>query len=366
MPPHGSCPFPAWGSRAECADSRCSSGLRRCRVSVPARVMTSVWQRLIQGLKAINRFRLWLWETPPFYELRGRSFQLKERLTGYPALHQAFLRRTGYELDLVRPRTFHHKITSLKIRRPPRIFVQAVDKVWAKNLALEWASQHGFDLGVARTLAVVKDVDQIPWDALPERFLIKASHRSGANHFVDQREGVDRAALRLKCRQWLDYPYGVYKHEWAYWSVPRRLLIEELIEPDGDAELFDYKFHMSRGKCLMIQVNQGLRSGDRKRTMLLPPWQPQPVCWLYPRPDQIPAEPENLGVMLEIASAFSREFPYLRVDLYSVKQAAPSLSDQQQNSLRVFFGEFTFFPGSGSEPVDPFGFDLAMGERLVL
>lgn len=333
---------------------------------MPARVMTVVWRRLIRGLKAINRFRLWLWETPVFYELRGRSFQLKERWTGYPALHRAFLKRTGYELDLRNPRTFHHKITALKIRRSPRIFVRAVDKVWAKDLALSWAAQHGFDLGVARTLAVVKDVNHIPWEALPERFLIKASHRSGANHFVDQREGVDRAALQLKCRQWLDYPYGVYKHEWAYWPVPRRLLIEELIELEDDAELLDYKFHMSRGKCLMIQVNQGYQTGDRRRTMLLPPWQPQPVSWLYPRPDQMPAQPNNLEVMLEMASAFSREFSYLRVDLYSVNQPAASRSDPQQSSLRVFFGEFTFFPGSGSERVDPFSFDLAMGERLEL
>ena len=318
--------------------------------------MTSVWQRLIQGLKAINRFRLWLWETPPFYELRGRSFQLKERLTGYPALHQAFLKRTGYELDLVNPRTFHHKITALKIRRSPRIFVRAVDKVWAKDLALEWAAQHGFDLGVARTLAVVKDVDQIPWDALPERFLIKASHRSGANHFVDQREGVDRAALRLKCKQWLDYPYGVYKHEWAYWPVPRRLLIEELIEPDGGGEVVDYKFHMSRGRCFMIQVNQGFQSQERTVAIFRPPWIYQDVRWVYSQPLLPPLPPGNLDEMMAMAVVFSRDFPYLRVDLYSFVQDIP----------RIFFGEFTFFPGSGSESVKPVSFDEVMGEKVQI
>lgn len=328
----------------------------RCIPLMPARVITASWQRIIRTLKAINRFRLWLWQTPPFYELRGRSFQLKERLVGYPALHRSFQERTGYPLNLKRPSTFHHKITALKIRRPPRIFVRAVDKVWAKDLAQEWAAQHGFQLDVARTLAVVTDVKDIHWDELPERFLIKATHRSGANHFVDQRAGVDRAALQTQCRQWLDYPYGVFKHEWAYWSVPRRLLIEELIEPDGGAELLDYKFHMSRGECLMIQVNEGFRSGERKRTMLLPPWEAQSVAWLYPRPNQVPYRPANLDKMMAMASTFSRDFTYMRVDLYSVKQSA----------TRVMFGEFTFFPGSGSEPVDPYAFDLAIGERLKL
>ena len=323
---------------------------------MPARDMTSLWRRLIHGLKAINRFRLWLWETPPFYELRGRSFQIKERLTGYPALHQAFLRRTGYELDLDNPRTFHHKITALKIRRSPRIFVRAVDKIWAKDLALEWADRHGFDLGVARTLAVVKDVNQIPWDSLPERFLIKASHRSGANHFVDQREAVDRDALRLKCRQWLDYPYGVYKHEWAYWPVPRRLLIEELIEPDGGGGVVDYKFHMSRGRCLMIQVNQGFQLQERSVAIFRPPWCYQDVTWVYSQPLVPPLPPDNLDQMMEMAVAFSRDFPYLRVDLYSFVQDVP----------RIFFGEFTFFPGSGSESVEPVSFDEAMGEMVKI
>lgn len=323
---------------------------------MPARVITASGQRLIRTLKAINRFRLWLWETPPFYALRGRSFQLKERLSGYPALHRAFVKRTGYALDLKNPRTFHHKITALKIRRPPRVFVRAVDKVWAKELALDWAAQHGFQLEVACTLAVVKDVSEICWEALPDRFLIKASHRSGANHFVDQRIGVDRAALQIQCRQWLDYPYGVFKHEWAYWSLPRRLLIEELIEPADGGDLVDYKFHMSRGRCLMIQVNQGFRSGNRTISILTPSWELMPVTWVYPRPCVAPERPESLDAMMAMASAFSRQFPYLRVDLYNVSHPGP----------RILFGELTFFPGSGSELVDPFAFDCAMGGEIDL
>ena len=314
-------------------------------------------EAFVQLLKRVNRFRLWLWETPAFYELRGRSFQLKERLRGYPALHRDFQRRTGYPLQLSNPQTFHHKVTCLKIRRPPRLFVRAVDKSTAKDLAMEWAADLGLQLSAARTLAVVDDPKHIPWDRLPQRFVIKATHRSGANRFIDQGQSFDREELLETCRSWLGYPYGVYKHEWAYWAVPRRLLIEELIEPEAGAELLDYKFHMSRGKCLMIQVNSGLRTGERRRSILFPPWSPQPVTWLYPKPDQPPQKPVNLAEMMALAEAFSREFPYLRVDLYSLTRGSLS---------RVLFGEFTFFPGSGSEPVDPYAFDLHLGQRLTI
>ena len=94
-----------------------------------------LFRGVIKALKRINRFRLWLWETPFFYELRGRSFQLKERVRGYPALHREFYKRTGYPLSLSAPATFHHKLTWLKIQRPPKLFVPAVDKSTAKELA---------------------------------------------------------------------------------------------------------------------------------------------------------------------------------------------------------------------------------------
>ena len=64
---------------------------------------------------------------------------------------------------------------------------------------------------------------------------------------------------------------------------------------------------------------------------------------------------------MTMASAFSKDFPYLRVDLYSVNKIENLVSVPQ-----VLFGEFTFFPGSGSEAVDPFSFDLAMGKKLRL
>jgi hypothetical protein len=314
------------------------------------------WRSGIRLLKRINHFYLWLNNIPIIYEIRGRCFQLKERLGGYPALHRDFERRTGYPLKLQSPQTFHHKLTFLKISRPPTIFVRAVDKSTSKDLALEWAESNGLTLSAARTLAVVDDPSRIPWSQLPEQFVLKATHRSGANLFIDQSQPLNREAIDSRCNQWLQYPYGVFKHEWAYWDVPRRLLVEELIELDDGGELIDYKFHMSRGECLMIQVNSGFRTNKKRRSIIFPPWSPQQVDWLYPRPDVDPLPPDNLDEMLEIAKAFSRNFPFVRVDLYSILGPVN----------KVFFGEFTFFPGSGSEPVSPMSFDMELGRRLNL
>ena len=59
--------------------------------------------------------------------------------------------------------------------------------------------------------------------------------------------------------------YGVYKHEWVYWPVRRRLLVEEWLDADRESGLVDYKFHMSRGRCFAIQVNEGFQTDERTR-----------------------------------------------------------------------------------------------------
>ena len=307
-------------------------------------------------LKSLNQCRKQLWISPFVYDLRGRCFALKERCMGFPVLRRQFLEKNGYEIDLKSPRSFNQKISWLKLQPVTPLQVQAVDKARAKQLALTWAEEHGLALRASRTLAVVSRPSDIPWDSLPPQVVLKATHGSGSVKFVDRNRADLSGSLEPLLESWLHYPYGIYKHEWVYWPVRRRLLVEEWLDANCESGLVDYKFHMSHGECLMIQVNEGFRSGDRKRTMLLPPWNPQPVKWLYSRPDQDPVCPENLDQMMAIASAFSRDFPYIRVDLYSVKQTV----------LQVMFGEFTFFPGSGSEPVDPYSFDLVMGQRLKL
>ena len=57
--------------------------------------------------------------------------------------------------------------------------------------------------------------------------------------------------------------------------------------------------------------------------------------------------------MLRIAKILSKDFTFLRVDLYS--------SDN-----KVFFGELTIFPGSGVSKIEPLDFFIELGKPLKL
>lgn len=64
-------------------------------------------------------------------------------------------------------------------------------------------------------------------------------------------------------------------------------------------------------------------------------------------------KPINYDKMLEIAEKLSADFPHVRVDLYNIDG-------------KIYFGEMTFFHGSGYIEFEPHEFDFVIGEKFVL
>lgn len=57
--------------------------------------------------------------------------------------------------------------------------------------------------------------------------------------------------------------------------------------------------------------------------------------------------------MIEIAEKLSANLPFVRIDLYYVDG-------------RIYFGEYTFFPGNGIEEFNPEEWDLRLGKMIEL
>ena len=68
--------------------------------------------------------------------------------------------------------------------------------------------------------------------------------------------------------------------------------------------------------------------------------------------DTLP-KPEGFEEMVKTAEILSKDFPFVRVDLYLVKN-------------KIYFGELTFYPWSGYVNFNPDDFDFALGENFVL
>ena len=62
-------------------------------------------------------------------------------------------------------------------------------------------------------------------------------------------------------------------------------------------------------------------------------------------------KPPNYETMVEVAERLSAGLPHVRVDLYNVMG-------------RIYFGELTFYDGSGYMKFSPDSFDFEMGEKF--
>ena len=252
----------------------------------------------------------------------------------------------GRELDLSNPITFNEKIQWLKLHSSETELRPLADKIAVKEYV---GNIIGFDY-IIPTLGCWNHYDEIDFNHLPESFVLKCTHDSGSTTVVRSKERIDHIALRSMYEDKLSVDYYYKGRERCYKGIPRKIIAEPHISPDK--ELKDYKIHVFSGVPRLIQVDLG-RFSSHKRNMYTPDWEYQPFSVLYPTDmTQIEECPGKLPKMFEIATSLSKDFSYVRVDLYTVDD-------------KVYFGELTFFHGSGYEPFDPPEWNKTMGDWIV-
>lgn len=192
-----------------------------------------------------------------------------------------------------------------------------------------------------------QDIPNAEWDF---EFFLKANHGSGMNQLIPA--GEDPQKVAALSQKWLNSSYGQARHEWAYRDIPRQILCEKVLrEVDGRIPM-DIKFYCFHGKCKLV-----LYYKDR---MEQPAWifsdeKGNRIINIQTTGKQLLEEvPEIpfLPKMVQLAETIAEEFPYCRVDLYT-------LQDQ------IYFGEITHYTGAGMEKLDSYEIDLALG-RLWL
>ncbi len=181
----------------------------------------------------------------------------------------------------------------------------------------------------------VTAIENLPFDNLPSKYVIKSNHWSGDALICGKsspvsRDQIQRIAMRLKSG-YDDYT----KSEWPYRHIAPRVFVEEYLESRFD-QLVDYKIFCFNGDPRFIMVCMD-RFTDHKRSFFDPNWKPLPFYdWKYPpiELDLQSLKPESLDEMLQHASKLSEDASFLRADFYDV-----------DGECR--FGELTLYPECG-------------------
>lgn len=126
--------------------------------------------------------------------------------------------------------------------------------------------------------------DDIPFEALPAQYVMKASHLAGAVAVMDDgRELIEdqelgTAELREMARGWLSRRY--HSMQWAVWAIPKpMIMVEEMAMMHtsrgqwGGKGALDLKVLTVWGKVLLIYVATQDHGGTNYRmSVMLPTW----------------------------------------------------------------------------------------------
>jgi hypothetical protein len=178
---------------------------------------------------------------------------------------------------LLHPQTFSEKVLYRKLfdRRP--LLTQFADKH-----AVRAYVEHklGRDL-LPALYHVTQHPEEIPFDALPEHFVVKPTHGSGWVRLVADKSALNRDELIAACRAWLRTSFYRITREWPYKRIEPKIIIEEMIDDGAGSVPRDYKCYVFHGKVEMIQVDEG-RFADHRRNLYSPAWQKLEATLHYP------------------------------------------------------------------------------------
>lgn len=260
--------------------------------------------------------------------------------------------KTGRKLNLKNPKRYTEKLQWYKLYYRDPLMTKCADKYEVRS----YVKKKGCGKYLTNLYGVYNDVSEINFDELPNKFAVKYTNGSGANYFVNNKNGEEIRKVKRVIEGWQSNDNSDYGREWCYYNGNPKVIIEELIERDENGDLPDYKFFCFNGKVeylyTMIDYVDDHEKG--KCSFFTSEFEQLP----YRRSEYLPIDiniekPKDFDTMVEIAELLSKDFPHVRVDLYNIQG-------------KIFFGELTFYNASGYTVFTPDEFDYILGEKFVL
>jgi hypothetical protein len=261
-----------------------------------------------------------------------------------------YRRVTGRSPSLLRPRRFTEKMQWRKLFELDPTFAVLSDKLASRDFVAA-------RIGPGRQADLLWqgiDPNAIPFDRLVPPYVLKSTHASGHVLIVRDPAGLDVTAARAAARGWLTSCHGSAMNEPAYIHLPRRLIVERLVQrPDGTPPM-EHRISVFDGRVIFIRTNTHDENGQTRFADLYSrDWTWLPINWgTVPHPVP-PPRPVRLAELIELAERLGAGLSYCRVDIYDCG-----------DTLTV--GELTLYPQSGLAVYDDPAHDFTMGAPWII
>lgn len=244
----------------------------------------------------------------------------------------------GKSLNWNNPIDINEKINWLKIYSDTSSWTRLADKFAVR----EYIIQKGYEDILVDLYGVWDQADEIDWDILPNKFVLKMNNGSGDITICQDKNNLDKSSIINKYQKLFKQRFGYITAEPHYISMKPLLIAEELLnvslQPIKTSSLIDYKIWCFDGKveCIWACYNRTKYTVEVGTYDL--DWNYHPEFSIYTehyiRAEQLLPRPQSLDRMIEIAAELSKGFPQVRIDLYEVNG-------------KPYFGEMTFTSNRG-------------------
>ena len=250
-------------------------------------------------------------------------------------------------LDFRNPKTFNEKLQWMKLYYYPqnKLVVQCADKYAVRK----YIADKGFADKLVPLAGVWRDPEEIDWDSLPDKFVLKCNHGCAYNLLCSDKKSFDTKNAIKTLKKWLKEDFGAFNTEIHYSEIKTHLVTcEEYL----GACITDYKFFCFNGEPKYIYVSNDLVH-DRQAQ----------IGFFYLDGKKMPLKrddytdlpaielPPFFEEMKKMAEALSKDFPFVRVDFFLANNT-------------YYFAELTFTPSGCMMPFNPDKYDLEWGNLL--
>lgn len=257
----------------------------------------------------------------------------------------------GRKLNLKNPKEYNEKLQWLKLNDRKPEYSTMVDKYEVRGYIEDLLG----DKYLIPCLGIYDSVDDIDIDALPDRFVLKCTHDSGSVEICKDKSSFDIEGARHRLSQAMKRNYYATYREWPYKYVKPRIIAEGYLEGDG-GDLKDYKVMCFNGEAKIIEVheNRFVEGKVHTQTFYDREWGIVPLTQVETVTVDRPSErPKQLEEILRLSELIAKNMYHARIDWYI-------------EGDKIYFGEITFFDGSGFESFSTPEMERMLGDMINL
>lgn len=233
--------------------------------------------------------------------------------------------------DFKNPKDLSERILASMLKPEFKQYAKFVDKIKVRDYVIE----KGLKSILLEHYGSWKSPLEIDFSKLPNKFALKTNNGVGNHFFCKDKKNININ----ECITQIENNFkGIGQQfeialEPQYNNIVPSVFCEELIDTGDDSWPVDYKFNCINGKpdhiFLALERETSVKYGTFDLDFNTLNYTKKEF-----QPTRYPPKPKYLKEMVEIAKILSKDFEFVRVDLY-------------ESGDRVIFGELTFTPWGG-------------------